>query len=70
MAIAFGQQPKFEVEAWFDGGGEVNQFYKTLPEAKTAAIKLKQEGARYVKIHDFTGKHPNGITIHGGYKAR
>lgn len=70
MAIAFGQSPKYEVEAWFPGAGEVNRFYKTLPEARTAAIKLKQEGASSVIIHDYTGAHPNGIKIHGGYKAR
>lgn len=63
MAIAFGQLGKYEVEAWFTGGDEVNQFYKSLPEAKAAARKLKQEGALSVIIHDYTGANPNGIRV-------
>jgi len=63
MAIAFGQSPKYEVEAFFPGGDEVNQFYKTLPEAKAAAQQLKREGASSVIIHDYTGANPNGIRV-------
>lgn len=70
MAIAFGQLGKYEVEAFFPGGDEVNQFYKTLPEANAAALQLKREGATSVIIHDLTGAHPNGIKIHGPYKVR
>lgn len=62
MAIAFGALPKYEVEAWFPDG-EVNEFYKTLPEAKAAARQLKSEGASSVIIHDYTGANPNGIRI-------
>ena len=62
MAIAFGKQKKYEVEAWFSDG-EVNQFYNTLPEAKQAAQQLKREGASQVIIHDYTGANPNGIRV-------
>lgn len=62
MAIAFGKQKKYEVEAYFPDG-EVNQFYNTLPEAKQAAQQLKREGATNIIIHDYTGANPNGIRV-------
>lgn len=62
MAIAYGQQKKYEVEAWV-AYGEINEFYKTLVEAKAAAQQLKREGATYVIIHDYTGANPNGIRV-------
>jgi anti-sigma regulatory factor (Ser/Thr protein kinase) len=62
MAIGYGQQKDYEVEAYIDGE-EINQFYKTLIEAKASAQKLKQEGATNIIIHDYTGKNPNGIRV-------
>lgn len=62
MAIVYGQQKDYEVEAFFPDG-EVNEFYKTLIEAKAAAQQLKREGATNIIIHDYTGKNPNGIRV-------
>lgn len=62
MAIPFSAIPKYHIEAWFPDG-EITMMFKTLPEAKVEARKLKAEGAKYIIIHDLTGKNPNGIRV-------